>query len=122
ENPVYYIQYAHARICSLLAEAQSQDVEVIGACTWTSPHEKTLLRKLADFPDEVERAALERGPHHIARYALELAQAFHAFYTHCRVLGEIRDIESSRLRLAEATRVVLHRALEPMGINAPERM
>src|SRR5690606_14704366 len=84
--------------------------------------ERELVRKLAEFPDEVELAAVRREPHRLTRYAHEVASGFHSFYTHCRVLGEDAGLSAARLALCAATRQVLANALAIMGINAPEEM
>ncbi len=126
ENPVYYVQYAHTRLCSILREAETVDYlgEVDGDLSLLiHPDELALLRKLADYPAEVLRAAQERAPHRLPHFARELAQAVHQFYTNCRVLD--RDdpaLSCARLRLVAGSRIVLANILELMGITAPERM
>jgi len=129
DNPVYYVQYAHARICSIFRQAQAGGHPVSAAALQAAPlerlteeSERELVRKLAEFPDEVELAAVRREPHRMTRYALEVASGFHYFYTHCRVLGEDPGITAARLALCAATRQVLANALAVMGISAPEEM
>jgi len=127
ENPVYYVQYAHARICSILAEAQERGValpgpEGVDLAVLTSDEERTLMRKLADFPEEVMGAAEACEPHRLTRYGQELGGIFHVFYTKCRVLGSEPAVQGARLTLVQATRVVLRNLLSLMGISAPERM
>ncbi len=127
ENPVFYIQYAHARICSILAQASEQNVQVV--CVSEAPLsvlnkevEIDLMKKLAELPEEISAAALYREPHRIARYALDLAGIFHSFYTHCHILGEEGNIRIARLALVSCVRLVLQRVLSLLGIVAPERM
>ena len=129
ENPVYYVQYAHARIASIrkkageerVAEALSSPAADTGVAL--EPAERALVRKLVAFPGEVEEAAERRAPHRITAYALELAQEFTAFYRDCRVVGaEPRDVESFRLALSVAAQRVIARSLDLLGVQAPESM
>ncbi|NLV90910.1 MAG: arginine--tRNA ligase [Firmicutes bacterium] len=127
DNPVYYVQYAHARICSILRQAEEQEVQArpypgIDQLRFEEDVELELLRRLADFSEEIELAGTRREPHRIARYVHEVASLFHNFYTHCRVLGVEPEIQASRLALADAVRVVLRNGLYLLGIDAPERM
>ena len=127
ENPVYYIQYAHARISSIMGQAEQQGIHVkpVAEIDWqVLDHELEidLIKKMAELPEELVEAAKERAPHRIARYALELASIFHSYYTHCHVLGEQEKIRDARLALVECVRTVLRRVLGLMGISAPERM
>jgi arginyl-tRNA synthetase len=124
ENPVYYVQYAHARISSILARAVEQRASSQGADVTLLTHdaEQTLLRRLLLLPEVVELVVETMETHHLPAYASSLAQAFHAFYTQCRVITEDAALTSARLRLLEATRVVLARTLGLMGISAPEQM
>jgi arginyl-tRNA synthetase len=127
ENPVYYVQYAHARIHSIRAKAGA---ERVAAALERRVHpdelhesERELVRKLLAFPDEVAEAAERRGPHRIAAYALELAQVFTAFYRDCQVVGsEPEAVEDLRLRLCVATQRTIARALDLLGVGAPESM
>jgi arginyl-tRNA synthetase len=129
ENPVYYVQYAHARICSMLDKA---GVERVGAAVApvaapaSSPlhaSERALVKQLLDFPGELAAAAERRAPHRIAAYALELAQGFTAFYRDCRVLGaESTEVESERLALCVASRDTIARCLDLLGVSAPQAM
>jgi arginyl-tRNA synthetase len=128
-NPVYYVQYGHARIASivrraaanhgsLLERAQAgRDVERLGHA-----REIALIRRLADFGRTVASAAQARAPHRVAEYALDLAADFHTFYTECVVLGEDEDLSSARLSLCLATKTVLATALGLLGVTAPEHM
>ena len=124
ENPVYYVQYAHARIAGVLRNAEEQGVSSEGADPSLLTHEaeQTLIRKLLLLPEVIEEVVEELAPHHLTHYAQELAQSFHVFYTQCRVLGEEEGLTRARLLLLEATRVTLARTLGLMGISAPERM
>jgi arginyl-tRNA synthetase len=119
ENPVYYIQYAHARIASILRKAERSpaisDVSL-------HPAERELIKKLLAFPAEAAEAADRRAPHRIAVYALELAQTFTAFYRDCKVVGEAEPVEAFRLGLCVAGRRTLARALGLLGVSAPDSM
>jgi len=133
ENPVYYVQYAHARIASMLARAGVEQVEqaarsVGGNLQELHPAERTLIKKLLAFPGEVSEAAARRAPHRIAAYALELAQQFTAFYRDCRVLGADRSqigqpaLGSQRLALCVASQRAIARSLDLLGVDAPAEM
>lgn len=124
ENPVYYVQYAHARMVSILKHAEEQGVSAEGGnvLLLTAPPEQALLRQMARLPELVESISRSLEPHHLSHYALELATAFHDFYERCRVVSEDRALTAARLRLVQAARQVLARTLELMGISAPERM
>jgi arginyl-tRNA synthetase len=128
ENPVYYVQYAHARTASMLAKAGAEQVgqalrEIDGNAEELHPAERTLIKKLLAFPGEVGEAAARRAPHRIASYALELAQQFTAFYRDCRVLGaESPALESQRLALCVASQRTIARALDLLGVQAPTEM
>jgi arginyl-tRNA synthetase len=127
DNPVYYVQYAHARICSLLEGAlrERQELPPLEQVQWqllTHPSEQALIRKLADFPDEVILAAKNREPHRIAAYAQDLAGLFHNFYSHCQVLSADEDLSMSRLWLAKGVATTIKTALKTMGVSAPEKM
>ena len=125
ENPVYYVQYAHARIAGILTRASEAGLSAEGAdpALLTHDAEQTLVRKLMLLPEVIEQVVQELAPHHLPHYAQELAQAFHTFYTQCRVVDEEEpELSRARLLLLEATRVVLARTLGLMSIPAPERM
>lgn len=126
-NPVYYVQYAHARIASLLAQAAAQGHTVPRAAdldltVLADDAEYDLLRRLADYPREIIEAADAREPHRLTRYVHELATTFHQFYTRCRVISDDAALTAARLVLADATRTVLKNALDCLGVAAPERM
>jgi len=127
ENPVYYVQYAHARIHSVLGKAGADRVSAaLGRAARPDElheSERELVRKLLAFPDEVAEAAERRGPHRITAYALELAQVFTAFYRDCQVVGsEPEAVEDLRLRLCVATQRTIARALDLLGVSAPASM
>jgi arginyl-tRNA synthetase len=127
ENPVYYIQYAHARIASVRRKAGEERVARALAATDAGvelhPSERTLVKKLLAFPDEVDEAAARRAPHRIAAYALELAQTFTAFYRDCQVVGvEPEALEDWRLRLSVVSQRTIARALDLLGVGAPDEM
>ena len=127
DNPVYYVQYAHARICSILREAEERGASLTGMAAADldrlgEPDELSLMRKLAELPHEIGEAAQRYEPHRMTRYARELASTFHGFYTNCRVLGDDPDLTTSRLALVQAALTVLRIALSFMGVSAPEKM
>ena len=124
ENPVYYVQYAHARIAGILTKAADEQRSAEGADPSLLTHEaeQTLLRKLLLLPEVVEQVQETLEPHALPHYAMELAQAFHVFYTQCRVISDDEALTRSRLLLLGATRVVLARVLGLMGISAPDHM
>ncbi len=129
DNPVFYVQYAHARICSILRLAEEQGQSLDGLETadlspLSHADERVLMLKLASYTDELSGAASAREPHRIARFAQDLAGDFHSFYTNCRVLNpEDAPLTRARLALAVASRTVLANALDDiLGVRAPERM
>jgi arginyl-tRNA synthetase len=127
ENPVYYVQYAHARIASILryAEEQGRSDEGGDVALLTHPSELALIRKMLELPEVVALAAENLAPHHLTYYAQDLAASFHVFYRDCRVVSsEPADAEltKARLRLAKAAKAVLARSLRLMGVSAPESM
>jgi arginyl-tRNA synthetase len=129
ENPVYYVQYAHARIASILIKAGPERVEAASAAVAEAgtdslhPTERALIELLLAFPVEVSDAAERRAPHRIAAYALELAQGFTAFYRDCRVVGaEPESSESFRIALCVASKGLIARSLDLLGVSAPEAM
>ena len=127
ENPVYYVQYAHARICSILRQAAENGINVpeVGATKlelMQDTAELNLLKKLADFPNLIEIAALMREPHRLTTYAGELAATFHSFYAKCHVLNEAPELTAVRLQLVAATQITLSNLLKLIGVSAPEKM
>lgn len=141
-NPVYYVQYAHARICSILRKAAAEaDAEAVKAgemsmdelvdkiipadadlSCLTDPAEIALLRKMSEFGELVSQAARDRAPFRMTHYCQELASSFHQFYTNCHVLVEDEDLQTARLYLADATRTNLAQALDLLGVSAPVQM
>ena len=127
ENPVYYVQYGHARIASILRYAVEQGHSDEGAdvALLTHPSELALIRKMLELPEVVALAAENLAPHHLPYYAQDLASAFHAFYRDCRVVSSDpadADLTRARLRLVKAAKLVLARTLTLMGVSAPEQM
>ncbi len=127
DNPVFYVQYAHARIQSIMREAASRKMEIpdpssVDVDLLLEPEEKALAKRIARFPEEVEKAASELAAHRIAFFAYDLAADFHAFYNAHRVLGVEEPLSKARLCLVEATRVALTNALAILRVEAPERM
>ena len=125
ENPVYYVQYAHARICSALANWGGDETQLAGAdlSLLTEPHEASLLAKLSAYPEMLERAKLELSPHHVAFYLRELAGELHSYYfAHKWLLEDNEPLKLARLALALATRQVLRNGLALIGVSAPSKM
>ena len=124
ENPVYYVQYAHARVCSVLEQWGGDAAQLartdVGALV--SEHETALLARLLEFPDAVENAARELAPHLIAFYLRELAAEFHSYYNATRLLVDEEAVKRARLALAAAVRQVLRNGLALLGVSAPDRM
>ncbi len=129
ENPVFYVQYAHARISSIFREARERSFTVptgglagMDLSLLTDPSEYDLMKKMADLPEEIWEAATAREPQRMTRYLTELATAFHAFYTRCRVLTDDAALSTARLALTRATQIVLKTVLGIIGVSAPESM
>ena len=126
ENPVYYVQYAHARISSILRKASAEGAEVDPASAplekLAHPSEDELMRKLAAFEEEVIEAAQRRAPQRMTRYVEDLASTFSSFYRDCKVITDDAELTSARLALCLATRAVIARGLGLLGVSAPERM
>ena len=122
ENPVYYVQYAHARIASILRYASDIDFSNGDVTLLTSEPEQELIRKMLLLPELVETAATNLEPHHLPHYAQEVAAVFHSFYKQCRVVSEDEALTKARLRLVSACKIVLGNTLALMGVNAPEQM
>ena len=124
ENPVYYVQYAHARICSMLLQGAMPEATLrhAPAGCLTAPTEQRLLRRLAEFPAMIHQAARELSPHLLAFWLRDCASDFHAWYNAERVLVDDQQLKAARLRLADATRQVLANGLGLLGVSAPERM
>ncbi|MGN0985286.1 MAG: arginine--tRNA ligase [Candidatus Enterenecus sp.] len=128
ENPVYYVQYAHARICSLVAKLTGEEGMVmpaaadVDASLLNTPEELALLKTIARFPDEIKLAGRDYDPSQINRYLIALAADFHRFYNTQRIKGEAPELAAARLKLADTTRSVLANGLNLLGISAPEKM
>lgn len=125
DNPVYYIQYAHARICSIFRQAEetglhlSEDPEL---SLLTDASEIALIKKIEEYPDEVEKAAADYAPQRIARYSYDLASLFHSFYNKCRIMGVAPELAEARLALVTVTARVIRHSLGILGVSAPEHM
>ena len=127
ENPVYYVQYAHARICSLLSRLAEEGekvpaAEAVDAGVMTTPEELALIKALAQYPEEIHLAARDYDPSRINRYLVALAGDFHRFYNACRIKGEEPTVLSARLKLADTVRAVLANGMGLLGVSAPEKM
>jgi len=128
ENPVFYVQYAHARIHSIFREAKSRGVSIpedLGEVDFSlldSQEEISLVRKISLFPEEIAKAAEELAPHRVTFYLYDVASAFHSFYNAHRVLGVEPELERARLCLVEAAKVVIANSLKLLGVSAPEKM
>ncbi len=127
ENPVYYVQYAHARICSLLSRLAEEGekvpaAEAVDAGVMTTPEELALIKALAQYPEEIHLAARDHDPSRINRYLVALAGDFHRFYNACRIKGEEPTVLSARLKLADTVRAVLANGMGLLGVSAPEKM
>ena len=129
ENPVYYVQYAHARIASILRKADEEAVERAESADFAAseaqiePSERALIKRICELPHEVEEAAARRAPHRLCAYGMEAARDFHAFYRDCQVVGaEGEGVEEARLGLCLLTKRAIARTLGLLGISAPERM
>jgi arginyl-tRNA synthetase len=119
KNPVYYVQYAHARVAGILRNAEDAELDVVLSAP-LAPEERDLVKRLLEFPEVVAEAAERRGPHAIPTYAIRVADDFHRFYHHHRVLES--EQQAFRLALVRATQLVVARSLDLIGVEAPERM
>ena len=127
ENPVYYVQYAHARICTLLAALAAEghavpDISGVNAAVLSQETERELIKQLAALPEEIRLAARDYDPSRINRYVTELASRFHKFYTVCRIKGAEEGLLEARLLLADYVRRVIALSLDIIGVSAPEKM
>ena len=121
-NPVFYAQYAHARLCAVKEKGANYKVDYEGKLL---NHEKevSLMKILVDFPKEVTSCAEQRAPYKMTNYIQKLATAIHEFYTECRCIDDTNlDLTASRLALADASRIVMKNALDLIGVSAPEKM
>ena len=127
ENPIYYVEYAHARICSLIRNLAAEGYRLpamaqVDASLLASETETALIKQLSLYCEELRLAARDYDPSHINRYLIELAGCFHRFYTACRIKGEEDAVLNARLKLADETRTVLKNGLALLGVDAPEKM
>ena len=127
DNPVYYVQYAHARICSLVSRlteegAQMPDAAAVNAALFTTAEEKALIKTLSQLPEVIRISARDYDPSHVNRYLITLAGDFHRFYNACRIKGEEAHVLSARLKLADTVRAVIANCLGLIGVTAPEKM
>jgi arginyl-tRNA synthetase len=127
DNPVYYVQYAHARVASIGRKAAADGIvrlPILDASLAALTHEREvdLLRALAQYPDVVAEAALLRAPHRVTAWVRDFAKSFHGFYRDCRVLSDDAALTQARLWLAEACRIALASALALLGVHAPDEM
>jgi arginyl-tRNA synthetase len=126
ENPVFYVQYAHARICSVIAKAAEAGLaasDSFGSSLLVHERELGLIKKILDLPFEVNRCAIDYGVHRLTTYAVELARTYHHFYDACRVIqADQPELSRARLALCQAARIGLKATLDLLGVSAPERM
>ena len=125
DNPVYYIQYAHARICSIFRQAEETKLALSAApklSLLTDESEVDLIKKIESYPEEVKKAAADYAPQRIARYSYDLAALFHSFYNKCRIMGVEHDLAEARLALVTVTAHVIRHSLGILGVSAPEHM
>lgn len=122
KNPVYYVQYAHARICSILRKASKYKIQDARYEMLNHPSELGLVKQLIRLPEVIEDTAKDYHVQRLPQYAIDLATSFHQFYRDCRVLTEVQPLSEARLGLILATKIVLENILDPMGIQAPEKM
>jgi len=127
ENPVYYVQYAHARNASILSLAKERNIDWSegDVSLLTHPAEMELIRAMLKLPELVDQMAKALEPHHLPHYATELANSFHNFYENCRVVSSNEEddaMTAARLKLVESAQIVFRRALDLMGMTAPDRM
>lgn len=125
DNPVYYIQYAHARICSIRKQAEEVGLKLADKPRLellTDPSEVDLIKKIETYPEEIEKAAADYAPQRIARYSYDLASFFHSFYNRCRIMGEEASLAEARLALVTVTARVIRHSLGLLGVSAPTHM
>jgi arginyl-tRNA synthetase len=127
DNPVYYVQYAHARICSVLGQLSERNMQLADTASvslelLTEDHEKNIMNQLLRYQEVIESAAANHEPHQIAYYLRELANAFHTYYNSHQFLIDNEGTRNARLLLIQATRQVLASGLDLIGVSAPESM
>ena len=127
ENPVYYVQYAHARICSLIARLAEEgdkvpDAAEVDPAVFSTEEEKSLIKTLSQLPETIRLSARDYDPSHVNRYLITLAGEFHRFYNSCRIKGEAPEVLAARLKLSDTVRAVIANCLALLGVSAPEKM
>jgi len=124
ENPVYYVQYAHVRISSILRKAQNANFQfpISNFQLLKEPSELALIKQLVRFPEIIEDTAWNYQVQRIPQYSIELAESFHGFYQNCKVISDDKELSQARLSLILATQIVFKNTLNLMGISAPEEM
>ena len=127
DNPVFYVQYAYARICSIYRELEERGIAIPGIEEFdvsliTDQTEINLAKTISKFPEEVEKSAEELAPHRMGYYATELAEAFHSFYNSQRILGVDEPVMKSRILLMESAKITLKNVLRLLGVSSPEKM
>jgi arginyl-tRNA synthetase len=125
DNPVFYVQYAHARICSIMRQVAEAGIKVQGKGDYkllTEPVEVDLIKKLGEYPEMLATAAKERAVQQVAHYVYDLAGLFHSAYNQCRILGVNEDLQQARLAMVMAVGHVVRHALSILGVSAPEKM
>jgi len=124
DNPVYYIQYAHARICAVLNQAniKPEDLQNFDEALLTSTHEHQLIKRLSEFPEIISLSASESSPHYIATFLKDLAADFHSYYNANKFLSDDKALQNARVALIDATKIVIKNGLQLLGISAPEKM
>ena len=125
DNPVFYVQYAHARICSILRQVEEAGIRVDGKGNYkrlTEPVEIDLIKKLGEYPEMLAQAAADRAVQQVAHYVYDLAGLFHSAYNQCRILGVDEELQQARLAMVLAVGHVLRHGLDILGVSAPEKM
>ena len=127
ENPVFYVQYAHARICSIIRLLESEGIKVpevneTDLTLLNETEELELIKKLVDYPEEIRISAQTLEPSRLTRYVIDVASNFHSFYNACRVKGVEEELMKARLLLVDCTRIVIRNVLNLLKISAPEKM
>ena len=125
KNPVFYLQYAYARICNIIKQAKNKNLSSVGSYNLSllnHENEITMLKHMAQFPEIIDTAYENLEPQYIANYLQQLASLFHKFYSHCKVISEDNDLTIARIRLIKAVKVILKNGFNILGISSPEKM
>jgi arginyl-tRNA synthetase len=122
KNPVFKVQYAYARICSVIKKAKTKNPDIKKIKLLKEQPELDLIKELIKFPEIIEACSVDYQLQRLPQYVMDLADAFHKFYEKCRIISEDKNLTSARIALALATKIVLKNALELMGVSAPEKM